>query len=243
MNKNEYISNLTEAANNQQIIHGVFNWCDSWCERCKLTEYCTVYKTSIHLPFDSPEEFYKTLSMVFEATVEMLKQYCHQNDIDFESLKDEDYESDYERKSNLACNESGFILAKKYRKQVKHWFDLLQKRETVGMEIRLQDKMMADCFEVIKWYQYLFEVKLKRALMSQKDEEEEHLDPYDSIGNAKLLLVSIKRNIGAWGYVLEKFMDDEDEILDILVCLQKLHTFIEQKFPDAHAFIRPGLDE
>ena len=243
MNKNEYISNLTEAANSPQSIHGIYNWCDSWCERCKLTEHCTVYKTSVHLPFDFPEDFYKTLSTIFEATVEMLNAYCKQNDIDVESLKDVDYENEYERKKNIVCNESGFILAKQYGKQVKRWFDIIQKKEVLGIEIRLQDKMLADCFEVIKWYQYLFEVKLSRALMSQRDEEEEHLDPYDSIGNAKLLLVSIKRNIGAWGYVLEKFKVDEDEILDILVSLQKLHTIIEQKFPNAYAFIRPGLDE
>jgi len=55
-------------------------------------------------------------------------------------------------------------------------------------------------------------------------------------------LVSIERNIGAWGYAYQKFKDDEDEILDILVCLQRLSRKIEQTFPDARAFIRPGLD-
>jgi hypothetical protein len=63
------------------------------------------------------------------------------------------------------------------------------------------------------------------------------------LGNAKLLLVSIERNIGAWGYIYQKFREDEDEILDILICLQNLGKKIEQIFPDAQTFIRPGLDE
>ena len=54
--------------------------------------------------------------------------------------------------------------------------------------------------------------------------------------------VSIERNIGAWGYLYQKFKEDEDEILDILVCLQRLNKRIEQAFPEARAFIRPGLD-
>ena len=79
--------------------------------------------------------------------------------------------------------------------------------------------------------------------MSQKEEEEEQLTPYDSLGNAKLLLVSIERIIGAWGYLYQKFEDDEDEILEMLVCLQSLSKKIEQQFPNARTFIRPGLDE
>ena len=38
---------------------------------------------------------------------------------------------------------------------------------------------------------------MKRAIMAQKDEAELELDIYDSLGNAKLLLVPIERNIGA----------------------------------------------
>jgi hypothetical protein len=46
-------------------------------------------------------------------------------------------------------------------------------------------------------------------------------------------LVSIERNIGAWGYLYQKFREDEDEILDIPVLLQKIAKQVEQVFPDA----------
>jgi hypothetical protein len=95
--------------------------------------------------------------------------------------------------------------------------------------------------EVVQWYLYLFDAKLARALMYYNEKEEGAL--YDAFGTAKLLLVSIERNIGAWGYIYRKFYEDEDMILDILVCLQKLYKYVEEHFPKAREFVRPGLDE
>jgi len=243
MNKSQFINILTETANNPQTIHGIFNWCDRWCERCNKTQHCTLYNTSAHLPSDTPEDFFKSLSIVFEATMDMIKEYSEKSGIDFESLKDLDFECEYDREKYRIRNDVGVSLVKEYGKMVKHWLDLLPEKDAVGMEIRLQDSMLSDCLEVIQWYQYLLEVKLARALMSQKDEYEEQLNPYDSLGNAKLLLVSIERNIGAWGYVYQKFKEDQDDILDILVCLQRLGKEIERVFPEARIFIRTGLDE
>ena len=180
--------------------------------------------------------------MIFEATMDMLKAYCEKNETDFESLKDSDFENEYDRKKYLIRNNDGWKLAKQYGQQAKKWLDSLKTENAFSMEIRLHDPMFSDCLEVIQWYHYLLEVKWTRALMSQKEEEEEQLNPYDSLGNAKLLLVSIERNIGAWGYIYQKFKADEDEILDILVGLQRLSKIVEQTFPDARGFIRPGLD-
>jgi len=220
-------------------IHEIFNWCDRWCEKCNQTGLCTLYKDTVNLSF-TPEDFLKSLSEIFESTMNMLKEYAEKKDIDFDSLKKTDFENEFVWQKLLLRNDDGIVLAKKYRKQVTHWLDSL--KDDYGMEVRMQDPMLSDCLEVILWFQHLFEIKLARALMSQKDEEEEQSKPYDSLGNAKLLLVSIERNIGAWGYVYQKFKNDEDEVLDILISLQKLGKNIEQVFPDARAFVRPGLD-
>ena len=244
MDKSQFISLLTEAASDPQAIRGIFNWCDQWCEKCNQTQYCTLYKSSVLLPLNSPDDLFASLSMVFEATMDMLKEWCENEKIDFEDFEDDsDFENEYESKHRQFSNDEGITLAKQYREQTKLWLNSLEKKDAFGMEIRLQDMMLSDCLEVIQWYYYLFEVKLMRALMSQKDEEEEDSDPSDSLGNAKLLLVSIERNIGAWGYIYQKFKEDEDEILDILVCLQRLCKQIEHTFPKARDFIRPGLDE
>jgi len=241
-NKTQFRNALNESANNPQTIRGIYNWCDQWCERCAQTESCTVYKATAHLTFDNSGEFFKTLSAVFEDTMDMLKEYSEKNGLDFESLQDSDFEDKYNRERDIVRNDAGVTLARQYGMQVKHWLDSPERKDALGMEFRLQDTMLADCLEVVQWYQYLFEVKLARALISQRNEEELEINPYDSIGNAKLLLVSIERNIGAWGYLYQKFKENEDEILNILVCLQRLKKKIEETFPDVHTFVRPGLD-
>ena len=242
MTKQEIKSLLSDNTNDPQSIRGIFNWCDRWCEKCPKTDFCTVYKTSVCLPSDTFEDFVNTLYMLFDATMEMLNDYCIENEIDFESLKDADFDDDTISEKYLIRDDAGLDLAKHYSKQAKHWLDSLKGKDALGMEVRLKDKMLADCLEVIHWYQHLFEAKMSRALMAQKFEKEESLNPYDSLGNAKLLLVSIERNIAAWGYVYQKFKNDEDEILDILVSLQRLSKIIEHVFPEARAFIRTGLD-
>jgi len=240
--KSQFKTILTDAADNPQTIRGIYNWCDRWCERCTKTEYCTVYQATAHLPSDKPEDLFKSLSTIFETTMDMLKEYSEKNGIDFEALKDYKFEDEDDKRRYLVRDDDGVLLAKQYRKRAKHWLDSLKERDSLEMEFFLQDTTLSDCLEVIQWYQYVFEVKLRRALMSQKEEEELQLNSCDSLGTAKLLLVSIERNIGAWGYVYQKFKYDEDEILDILVCLQRLSRKIEQTFPEARAFIRPGLD-
>jgi hypothetical protein len=226
-----------------QIIHGIFHWCDRWCERCKHTENCTLYNNSNSVQNENPDVFFKSLSAIFNATIDLLKEYAKEAGIDFESLKDDNIKDEYDIKRYAIRTNKGLLLAKQYSKRVQSWLDSLKKKEPLGMEMRLQDLMLSDCLAVIRWYHYLIEVKFTRALVSQNEEKEEQQNPYDSLGNAKLLLVSIERNIGAWGYLYQKFGEDEDEILDILVLLQKITGQVEQVFPYARGFIRPGLDE
>ena len=70
-----------------------------------------------------------------------------------------------------------------------------------------------------------------------------HLLPKDSDGSAKVALIGIDRSISAWGIMLRYFPACEDELLKILVVLEKLRKKVEKEFPDARSFFRPGFDE
>ena len=105
-----------------------------------------------------------------------------------------------------------------------------------------------DAFEVIHWYQDQIWVKLMRAL-DMDDIEREELDeemrefPSDSDGSAKVALIGIDRSIGAWGTLLSHSAEAEESIVEILVHLARLREEIEQQFPDARRFVRPGFDQ
>jgi len=244
MNKSQLKSILTETVKNPQIITGIHNYCNRWCERCTQTSRCSVYQTNDKLPADN-EDFAQSISQLFEATLDMLYKYAEKYNISLDFSEEEfaEYEKERERIDDIVQNSAAIILVQQYRNQVKEWFELRNNDESPVVEIRLQDPMLADCLEVIQWYQTLLEVKLMRALKSKMEEERLQFEPFDSLPTAKLLLVSIDRNIGAWGYLYQKFKDSEDEILEILVCLQRLSKEIEQVFPDARSFVREGLDE
>jgi len=227
-----------EAIHNQQEIEDIFQWCDRWCDKCVNTGACSLFKSSATV---TPEDILESLPKFFETAKKMLQDMLEKRMVDPDTLTEADFEDEYSWKSHLLRNDERVVMASKYRKRVTKWFDSLN--NDYGTELRMTEHVLSDCIDVIIWYQHMFEIKIKRALIAQDEEREMNEAPRDSIGNAKLLLVCVDKSISAWGHVYQKFQEDEDEILAILICLQNIGKKIEQAFPDARAFIRPGLDE
>ena len=67
--------------------------------------------------------------------------------------------------------------------------------------------------------------------------------PKDSDGSAKVALIGLDRSIGAWAALHSQFPDRTDDILDILLHLDRLRKRVDQVFAEARAFVRPGFDE
>ena len=67
--------------------------------------------------------------------------------------------------------------------------------------------------------------------------------PRDSDGSAKVALLGIDRSLVAWTRMRQHFPKRADNILDILVDLERLRRLTEKTFPNARAFKRPGFDE
>jgi hypothetical protein len=97
---------------------------------------------------------------------------------------------------------------------------------------------------VVHWYMLQIGVKFARALSSDAEREllDEETMQTDMLGSAKVALLGIDRSLAAWAILRQAFPEHADEILDILVDLNRLRTAGETRFPDARAFIRPGLD-
>lgn len=91
-----------------------------------------------------------------------------------------------------------------------------------------------------RWYLFQIYVKLSRAVSEKQEDEEDILK--DSDGSAKVALIGIDRSIAAWGILLNHFQKQEDELLEILVILERLRKRVEKEFPNARSFTRPGFD-
>ena len=235
---------LTELANNPDLISGVYNYCDRWCERCPLTSRCLVYATEQE-DNDSPESrdtrneaFWRKLSAIFQETRELIAEWARKAGIDLNATTEED-ETRHKRKRQLVDNHPLTRVGKKYANAASDWF-----RE-FDQSVEFSD--VEDAREVIQWYQYQIAVKTMRALSGRNEETEgdpEIMDfPKDSDGSAKVALIGIDRSIAAWRMMQLSSPDRVESIVPLILQLEGLRRRLEKSFPQAREFIRPGFDE
>jgi hypothetical protein len=232
--------NLTELASNPDLISGIYNYCDRWCERCPLTSRCLVYATE-QAEDDSPEThdirneaFWRKLSSIFQETREMIAEWASEAGIDLTEPTAE-VEARYRRKRQLVDNHPLAKLGKKYAGAASDWF-----RE-FDRDFQSSDNV-EDAREVIQWYQYQIAVKTIRALSGRREELEEEC-PKDSDGSAKVALIGIDRSIAAWRLMQLSLPESNGSIVLLILQLERLRQRLEKEFPEARAFVRPGFDE
>ena len=235
---------LTELANNPDLISGIYNYCDRWCERCPLTSRCLVYATEQedNELFESRdihnEEFWRKLSAIFQETRELIVEWAQQEGLDLTPPSDED-EARYKRKRQLVDNHPLTKAGKKYANAASDWF-----RE---FEEAIDGGDLEDAREVIHWYQYQIAVKSMRALSGRKEEFEGDSEvaefPKDSDGSAKVALIGIDRSIAAWRIMQLSLPERARSIVPLILLLERLRQRVEKSFPRARDFIRPGFDE
>ena len=102
---------------------------------------------------------------------------------------------------------------------------------------------LEDAREVIQWYQYQIAVKTMRALSARNEDDSEDPDlPKDYDGSAKVALIGIDRSLAAWRLMQLELSDRAQSIVPLLLQLEGLRTSLEESFPSARDFIRPGFD-
>ena len=85
----EYVRLSKEIAEGKNIIPGIYNYCDRWCERCRFTHNCSVAIMESETGPDSEDGWDATmdyLSITFEAIGEMLRESAAEFGIDLDNL-------------------------------------------------------------------------------------------------------------------------------------------------------------
>ena len=84
-----------------------------------------------------------------------------------------------------------------------------------------------------------------RAITGRQTEEMflEEKGQKDSDGSAKVALIGLDRSISAWMALRDFLPERKDDLIDVLVQLDRLRRQIESDFPQARSFVRPGFDE
>ena len=231
---------LTELANNPDLISGIYNYCDRWCERCPLTSRCLVYATEQE-DDNSPENrdlrneaFWRKLRSIFQETRELIDEWAREAGVDLIEPAVEDHTRSH-RKRQLVDNHPLAKSGKSYANAASDWFRQFEEPADIDIE---------DAREVVQWYQYQIAVKTMRALSARREELEEDLElPKDSDGSVKVALIGIDRSIAAWRLMQLSLPERADSIVPLILQLERLRIRLEHAFPAARDFVRPGFDE
>ncbi|MBK6267351.1 hypothetical protein JKA74_20075 [Marivirga sp. S37H4] len=247
-----------------QIIPGIHNWCDRWCEKCPFIKRCAVGKQELEIlnkdGKDNDPEFWPKIGEQLSRTLDLLKDVAIEKGINLDNIPQEEWdEIQNESEQQWAEAEAHPISAigLEYYKLANQEIGLGFIRDKLQSELRNLElgidkktteniQQLKDGLDVIKWYMYFLPAKCQRLAMERLDKDmEEEFPPEERSynGTAKITLIGIERSVAAWGMLLEKIPEAEDGILSVLVLLQKLQRLIQVEFPDAEKFIRPGFDE
>ena len=253
---------LIEMARDPKYIPGIYNYCDYWCERCAFTSRCLNYqsqeKDEVPENHDlNSQEFWDKLADNFRLAKEMILEQAEELGIDLTDAEMTEAGTEEERVRRDAESHDLAVWSGEYMKTVDKWFkdqegafkrrgDALILEHEMGIpggdpERQVMD--LKDCVDVVRWYQCQINVKLMRALMQgERWEDDEDGFSSDSDGSAKVALIGVDRSIAAWVELCEQFPNERDNIIDVLVLLDRIRKRVEREFPGARSFVRPGFD-
>lgn len=239
-----------------KYISGIFNYCDSWCERCRFTHRCRSYDPQHAQSETDSGTLLEMLHDSLQEAIEVIRAHVEEKGLDWDHFKKEAANTPSTPPELTAAEEQLITMAHEYSHLARTWLDehrhLLQSRGEeltnqlhMGMPVREKGIELADALEVIQWYLFLIQTKLHRALQGLHDEFPLEDDPIqnDANGSAKITLIAVENSLAAWEVVRERFPNQTDTILDLLLLLGRLRSGIQHAFVHVREFIRPGFDE
>lgn len=234
---------LTSIIEDKNLISGIYNYCDRWCERCLFTERCSVYKMERQERFAdvdnvSLEDNIKRVSDIFALTMEMLHEMAEEIGIDLNNIDDVEIPKHIPGELEDIATNYDIKVYEWLRKNHKFFNQQIEIYSSIDENV---SKMIKEVLKVINWYSSLIGAKIHRAMF--KDISDDMMDNNDKLGSAKIALISIERSIGAFSFILNNFTEKEDEILKFLSSLTKMKRLLKRVYPDAMSFKRPGFDD
>ena len=259
---------LMALAAKPELISGIYNYCDQWCERCPMTSRCLTFLTmqaedadDPPLLEDDPESVLRYLGENLQTAMEMLTDLAEESGVDL-SFEDEEAKTWRQERDRLTEEIRQSPLSKmayQYIESGTAWVntcnDLMKSKDVeinTSLRIGLPQEAtlksleeIKDALETVTFYIHLIYIKLLRAQESSHDssigdDDENFINDADA--TAKLVLVCLDRSIDAWQTLLSHFPDEEESLFPLLSLLQRLRTMTEMEFPKARSCKRPGLD-
>lgn len=226
------------------FIIGVFNYCDRWCERCRLTSRCQILADGVeddferdHGPIGEPRH-----ERMARQISEAAERWENEHGLDFDEIQREaekELASMSESKKDAMFNVRLEHLeletrANDFCDAVFRWIkDISDEQHRGSMPLK-----------VLGRFWVFVGGKVHRALMGLKDAQEDELDDAsDALGSAKAALLALEEMRDACDQLARDGVMPAATHDDFLRRVDWLVAALDATLPTARAFVRPGFDE
>jgi hypothetical protein len=227
------VSQLMSLVRDPRFIPLVYDYCNMWCERCAITDRCLLFAAE-KLQLSSVTQ--NGNESALEEAIDLTRAVIEESSPADKPIARLDLRlcdvSTAPREPALGHPLE--YLARHYAIQTAEFLRPLQCEPDGEMP-------RGSPVEVIARHHFLIAAKTYRALVSHFGAETEPELLRDALGCAKLVLIAIERSLAAWRSL--GITDDDARIGGLIELLEALSAAVEIRFPDARAFLRPGLDD
>lgn len=244
---------IRSLAQDSRWIAGIYNYCDRWCERCRLSSRCLVYaQEQANGEPQTGEQLAQHVSECFQEAMTMLAEEAEKRGFDLSAAPDPTDVAREQATRQLVGQHPVVTLARDYERVARKWLaahapaavgPAPEGPAVVEAQKARDAKMTRDeAIEIITRHLYFVRGKLTRALWGEDgDDMSPNATQSDANGSAKVALAAIDETVGAW-LELMLYEGNGAEIMRLLLALTSLRDATRQAFPRAQAFVRPGFD-
>ena len=219
---------LEELARNPAFIPFVYDYCDQCCQECRASPRCLVYQIEQRCSLDEPaddgrwpdgREVALLVARTSPSAVAALDvELCDPSAPAIEQVIGDPLEA----------------LARRYAIQLAGFL-----RSVDPAMSEEPNDAFADALTMAAWFQMIIPEKICRALISARRAAAGTPELRgDALGCARLVLVGIRQSRAALLEV-RALSPRVDALVEVL---ETLSGAVEQRFPEAWSFMRPGLD-
>jgi hypothetical protein len=223
-------------------IEFISEYCDRWCERCAFTSRCSsdAVQAALGMCGDIGEaiELAVGAPMVVGATHSKRPRTFEIDEPTPEELRkigaDEDARDKLIEEASMSKNAMSIML------KAHEWFRAHEATVRNGA-----DAVLLETIAIAHWDSGFIGAKLHRALHGRHrhesgDDWDDDPIQNDWNGSAKIALISIERSESAWQTIAQATSDVV--AAELAAAVSALRREVEEAFPFARLFIRPGFD-
>jgi hypothetical protein len=233
---------------NTRYIDSISSYCDRWCERCAFTARCSAFAAEAAIAMCGDVEEGLELAVGRPAQVPhgpaRPADPVWLGDFDKAEMRpDEQLAFEREERARRARIDENAIVKAAWAVSMLAYQWLKAKADALRVAA---DPVLNEALTVATHDSFLVTVKVTRAVdghdrFVRGEDRDEGVVQNDWNGSAKLALICLARSAEAWHVIAEASGDAASR--EIAEQMRALARDVEEAFPHAHRFVRPGFDE